>query len=49
MIFLSQKKTEILRVVGLSPVGWWNSDPQKAHLENKGFKMIPEMFKEKWI
>jgi hypothetical protein len=41
MLFL-WPKTE--QVIGLSSVGWRNSDSQNAHLGNKGFSMIPNMY-----
>jgi hypothetical protein len=48
MLFL-WPKTELQRAIGVSPGGWWNSEPQKAHVGNKGFSIIPKMYGEKCI
>jgi hypothetical protein len=41
VILMAKKRT-----IKLSPGGWWNSDPQKAHLGKKTFSMITIMYGE---
>jgi hypothetical protein len=48
MLFL-WPKTETLKVIGLNPGGWWNSDTQNSHLGNMGFPNTPKIYGVKYI